>query len=90
MKNYLFVDGRYTLQANNQSGKIFDVITFPNKMPFNVFKNKKLKIGFDSRIITKKTLEIFFGKNRYKFQPSNKNLVDEIWRRRIKKNNSKF
>ena len=31
-KNYLFTDGRYTLQANNQSGKIFKVITIPNKM----------------------------------------------------------
>ena len=25
--NYLFVDGRYTLQANNQSGKYFKVVT---------------------------------------------------------------
>ena len=29
-KNYLFVDGRYSLQAKNQSGKFFDVITVPN------------------------------------------------------------
>jgi len=32
-KNYLFVDGRYTLQANNQSGKYFKIITIPNIMP---------------------------------------------------------
>ena len=32
-KNYLFVDGRYTLQANNQSGKYFKIITIPDKMP---------------------------------------------------------
>ena len=32
-KNYLFVDGRYTLQANNQSGKFFKLITFPHNMP---------------------------------------------------------
>ena len=25
-KNYLFVDGRYTLQANNQSGKFFKIL----------------------------------------------------------------
>ena len=25
--NYLFVDGRYTLQAINQSGKLFKIIT---------------------------------------------------------------
>ena len=26
-QNYLFVDGRYTLQAENQSGKFFKIIT---------------------------------------------------------------
>ena len=28
-KNYLFVDGRYSLQAKNQSGKLFKIITIP-------------------------------------------------------------
>ena len=37
-KNYLFVDGRYTLQANNQSGKLFKIITIPNKMPADILK----------------------------------------------------
>ena len=32
-KKYLFVDGRYTLQANDQSGKIFKVMTIPEQMP---------------------------------------------------------
>ena len=27
-KNYLFVDGRYTLQAKNQSGREFHILTF--------------------------------------------------------------
>ena len=44
-KNYLFVDGRYTLQANNQSGRTFKIITIPNKMPHNILKGKKLIIG---------------------------------------------
>ena len=30
-KNYLFVDGRYTLQANNQSRKSFKIIQFQIK-----------------------------------------------------------
>ena len=30
-KNYLFVDGRYTLQARIQSGKFFNIVTIPNK-----------------------------------------------------------
>ena len=37
-RNFLFVDGRYTLQAENQSGKSFKVITFPNQMPKDIFK----------------------------------------------------
>ena len=60
--NYLFVDGRYTLQANNQSGKFFKIITIPNKMPYDILKRKKLSIGFDPRLFTKKTLSIFFWK----------------------------
>ena len=46
-KNYLFVDGRYTLQAKNQSGKYFRIITVPDKMPIEVLKRKKISIGFD-------------------------------------------
>ena len=29
-KSYLFVDGRYTLQAVKQSGAFFKIFTFPN------------------------------------------------------------
>ena len=43
-KNYLFVDGRYTLQAHIQSGKFFKILTIPNKMPNDVLKNKKILI----------------------------------------------
>ena len=41
-QNYLFVDGRYTLQAHKQSGKKFKIITIPNKMPNSILKNKQL------------------------------------------------
>ena len=57
--NYLFVDGRYTLQAKSQSGKFYKIITFPNKMPKDILKNKKLLIGFDPRLFTKRMLDIF-------------------------------
>ena len=53
-KNYLFVDGRYTLQATNQSGKFFKIITFPKNMPKDVSINKNLLIGFDPKFFTKK------------------------------------
>ena len=38
-KNYLFVDGRYTLQAKKESGKNFKIIEFPQFLPKNLFKN---------------------------------------------------
>ncbi len=89
-KNYLFVDGRYTLQATNQSGKDFKVITFPNEMPKDLLKNKRLLIGFDPKLLTKKTLKTFFCKSSCKFQPINNNLIDQIWKRKITNNNAKF
>ncbi|MDC2986909.1 aminopeptidase P family protein [Candidatus Pelagibacter bacterium] len=89
-KNYLFVDGRYTLQANNQSGRLFKIITIPNKMPNDILKGKKLLIGFDPNLFTDKSLSIFFGKDKFKLKPISKNLIDKIWRRKIAKNNNKF
>ena len=35
--NYLFVDGRYTLQAQKECSKYFKIITFPEIMPKNIF-----------------------------------------------------
>ena len=83
-KNYLFVDGRYTLQAHSQAGKFFSIITFPNKMPKDILKNRRLVIGFDPKLFTKNIFGIFFGKNNCKFKPINNNLVDKIWKRKIK------
>ncbi len=89
-KNYLFVDGRYTLQANNQSGKFFKIITVPNKMPNDILKGKKISIGFDPSLFTKKSLSLFFGKSKCDLKPLAKNLIDECWTRNIKKGESKF
>ena len=89
-KSYLFVDGRYTLQANKQSGKNFKVVTIPNKMPSNILKNRKYLIGFDPKLFTKTTLKTFFSKSNCKLKPLNNNLIDEIWTRKIKKNSNKF
>tara|TARA_Y100000591_G_scaffold289176_1_gene273900 strand:- start:4492 stop:6210 length:1719 start_codon:yes stop_codon:yes gene_type:complete len=89
-KNYLFVDGRYTIQANNQSGNYFKVITIPNKMPYDVLKNKKLTIGFDPKLFTNKSLNIFFSNSRCSFKPINKNLIDKIWKRKVKVKCKKF
>ena len=88
--NYLFVDGRYSLQANNQCGKFFKIVTFPNKMPVNIFKNKKLTIGFDPKLFTSRNLKAFFKRTSCELKPLSENLIDKIWKRKIKKNNSKF
>ena len=45
-KNYLFVDGRYTLQAKIQSGKQFTIVTIPEKYPLDILKDQKISIGF--------------------------------------------
>ena len=37
-KNYLFVDGRYTIQGRIQSGKNFKIITMPQKIPKDVLR----------------------------------------------------
>ena len=81
-KNFLFVDGRYTLQANTESGKFFEIKTIPKEFPNDILKNKKLKIGFDPKLFTKKTLNIFFGKTNCKYVPIEKNLIDKIWIRK--------
>ena len=55
-KNYLFVDGRYTLQAKNQSGNNFKIITIPDKMPSDILKEKKFSIGYDPNLFTERFL----------------------------------
>ena len=84
-KNYLFVDGRYTIQARIQSGKIFKVITIPKKFPKDVLKfNKKLTIGFDPRLHTESKLNFLFNIKNIYLKSVNKNLVDIVWSKRPK------
>ena len=83
-KNYLFVDGRYTLQANKQSKKKFIIKTIPGVLPQNILKGKKFRIGYDPKLFTKKSLSIFFSKTNCKYIPINRNLIDKIW---LRKNN---
>ena len=89
-KNYLFVDGRYTLQANKQSSNFFKIKTIPDETPNEVLKNKKLKIGFDPSLFTKINLNFFFGKTDCKFIPIRTNLIDKIWKRKKDKVRKKF
>ena len=89
-ENYLFVDGRYTLQANIQSGKKFKIVTIPNKFPSDILKNKQLTIGFDSKLHTELSLIRLFKKSNCKLIPLNENLIDKIWVRKKLKKYNKF
>ena len=58
-KNYLFVDGRYTVQSKIECGKYFKIFEIPKIFPYHIL-NKKLKIGFDPHLFTSSTLKIIF------------------------------
>jgi len=84
-KNYLFVDGRYTIQARIQSGKNFTIITIPQKLPKDVLKTKKkLKIGFDPKLHSEKQLNFLFNIKNIILKPINRNLIDIIWSKKPK------
>ena len=79
-KNYLFVDGRYTIQAKIQSRKNFKIITIPQKLPKDILKTKrKLKIGFDPKLHNENQLNFLFDIKNILLKPINNNLIDFIW-----------
>ena len=80
--NYLFVDGRYTIQAKQQSGTQFKIIEIHKLLPKNVIRN--LKLGFDPSLFTKRNLNLNFGSS-LKLIPIKNNLVDEIYKNRVPK-----
>ena len=88
--NYLFVDGRYTLQAKIQSGKTFKIITIPKKIPSNILKGKKLSIGFDPKLHTELTINNLFKKSDCQLVPLNENLINKIWIRKSNNDKNKF
>jgi Xaa-Pro aminopeptidase len=89
-ENYLYVDGRYTLQAKKQSKKNFNIKTIPKDSPEKILKNKKYKIGFDAQLFTKNTLDFFFNKTNCKLIPLKQNLIDKIWVRKEENKTNKF
>ena len=48
-KNYLFTDGRYTIQSQLESGKNFKIISYEKIINCNLFKN--LTLGIDPKLI---------------------------------------
>jgi len=85
--NYLFVDGRYTIQAENESGKNFKVIEIHKNLPCSIIK--KCKLGFDPHLFTSNNLKNYFS---YKTTliPIDENLIDKIYKNKLKKTKSFF
>ncbi len=79
-KNLLFVDGRYTLQANIESGKNFKIFEIPKIRPFDLLKKRKDKmtLGFDPKLFTEISLKSNF-RDSCNLIPINNNLIDEIF-----------
>ena len=80
--NFLFVDGRYTIQAENESGKNFKVIEIHKNLPNSIIKNCKL--GFDPHLFTSKKLKHYFS-NDIILVPIDENLIDKIYKNKLKK-----
>ena len=85
--NYLFVDGRYTIQAQQQSGKQFKIIEIHKFLPHKIIKN--LTLGFDPSLLTRKQLNVYFG-NSLMLKQINKNLIDEIYKEKPSKTKTFF
>ena len=83
-KNYLFTDGRYTIQSEMESGKYFKIIGYEKIINCNLFKN--LRLGLDPKLFTYQQIKNYFLKhNKVKFLSNN--LIDEI---KIQKNSNNF
>ena len=84
-KNYLFVDGRYTIQAHKESANNFKIVDYNNIFNCNLFKN--LTLGIDPKVFTSEQIRNFFYKHN-KIKIIEKNLVDEIYKKNSKSNKS--
>jgi len=82
-KNYLFVDGRYTLQAKIESGKNFTLVSYDKIINCNLFKN--LTLGIDSKLLTSTQIKNYFSKYN-KIKIIDNNLIDKIKISSLKRN----
>ena len=83
-KNFLFVDGRYTLQSKIESGNNFKIIEIPKLLPHDLLRKykKELLLGFDPKLFTNNALKRSF-KDSCNLFPINQNLIDLIDAKKI-------
>ncbi len=84
-KNYLFVDGRYTIQAKSQSGTNFKVVEIHKKLPWKVLKHR-IKIGYNPYCFTSLSLARYF-KNYFTLVPI---YDDLIYKKKLRDIGNKF
>jgi len=91
-KAFIFVDGRYTLQAQKEVRKGFKVIQIHKTKPSEILKKnkQKLRIGFDPKIYSLASLINLYKTENVKLIPVNKNLIDKIWPNKPKLKFNKF
>ena len=83
--NYLFVDGRYTLQAKKQSGKEFSIFEIPYLWPKDLLNINSYKIGFDPELFTQNILNKYFEKIvnliplKYDFNNTKEKISNKIY-----------
>ncbi len=82
-KNYLFTDGRYTIQSKIESGKNFKIYGFEKLINCSLFKN--LTLGIDPKLFSNTQIKKYFLKYN-KTKHINKNLIDEIKKQKENKN----
>ena len=75
-KNYLFVDGRYTIQAAMESGKQFQIIKYEKIINCRIFRN--LKLGIDPKLFTSNQVKKYFKKYNQIIE-IDFNLVDYVF-----------
>ena len=80
-QNYLFIDGRYTIQAQQESGRNFNIIEIHKRLPHTIIKNYNL--GYDPKLFTSKNIKNYFSNNN--LIPINDNLIDQIFKFKEKK-----
>ncbi len=85
-RNFLFVDGRYTVQANNESGRNFKILPHPLLIKKNNLKLKNNRIGFDPKLFNEYFMEKFAKNLGFESIAVNNNLVKLV---REKKKNFK-
>ena len=83
-ENYLFVDGRYSIQAKIESGKNFKIIDYKEILNTKIFKD--LNLGIDPKLFTSDQIKKFFLKNN-RVTIVNENLVDNIFKTKKNKLN---